>query len=188
MKKPLILCIMDGVGINPDTTNNAVAMAKMPFFNNLLAKYPHSKLDASGVAVGLPAGTMGNSEVGHITIGAGRVVNQFLRRFEVEDWNKNVALNSFINDIRTSGGIVHIAGLMSDGRVHSDIRDIMTIAKHVLDSGLRVCIHFIADGRDTPPQSAEKYVDLIKNTLAPYFMDGRVFWGTLSGQIGRAHV
>lgn len=182
MKKPLILCIMDGVGINPDTTNNAVAMANMPFFNNLLEKYPHSKLDASGVAVGLPAGTMGNSEVGHITIGAGRVVNQFLRRFEVEDWDKNVALNSFINDIRTSGGIVHIAGLMSDGRVHSDIRDIMTIAKHVLDSGLRVCIHFIADGRDTPPQSAEKYVDLIKNTLTPYFMDGRVFWGTLSGR------
>ncbi|MBQ3039534.1 MAG: 2,3-bisphosphoglycerate-independent phosphoglycerate mutase [Alphaproteobacteria bacterium] len=182
MKKPLVLCIMDGVGINPKRTNNAVAMANMPFFDGLLCKYPHSKLDASGVAVGLPAGTMGNSEVGHITIGAGRVVNQFLRRFEVEDWNKNVALNSFIDDIRTSGGIVHIAGLMSDGRVHSDIRDIMTIAKYVLDSGLRVCIHFIADGRDTPPQSAEKYVDLIKDTLAPYFADGRAFWGTLSGR------
>ncbi len=182
MNKPLVLCIMDGVGINPSQTNNAVAMAKMPFFDDLLKKYPHSKLDASGEAVGLPAGTMGNSEVGHITIGAGRVVNQFLRRFEVEDWDNNVALNAFIADIKATGGIVHIAGLMSDGRVHSDIRDIMTIATHVLNSGLRVCIHFIADGRDTPPQSAEKYIQLIKDSLAPYFADGRAIWGTLSGR------
>ena len=182
MKKPLILCIMDGVGINSDDKNNAVAMANMPYFDDLLKKYPHSKLDASGVAVGLPAGTMGNSEVGHITIGAGRVVNQFLRRFEVENWDKNIALNAFIADVRSTGGFVHVAGLMSDGRVHSDINDILVIAKHVIDAGLRVCIHFIADGRDTPPQSAKQYVDLIKDTLAPYFMDGHAIWGTLSGR------
>lgn len=182
MKKPLILCIMDGVGINSDDKNNAVAMANMPCFDKLLANYPHSRLDASGVAVGLPAGTMGNSEVGHITIGAGRVVNQFLRRFEVENWDKNIALNAFVADVRATGGIVHIAGLMSDGRVHSDVNDILVIAKHVIDAGLRVCIHFIADGRDTPPQSAKQYVDLIKDTLAPYFMDGRAIWGTLSGR------
>ena len=182
MKKPLILCIMDGVGINSDDKNNAVAMANMPCFDKLLANYPHSRLDASGIAVGLPAGTMGNSEVGHITIGAGRVVNQFLRRFEVENWDKNIALNTFVADVRATGGIVHIAGLMSDGRVHSDVNDILVIAKHVIDAGLRVCIHFIADGRDTPPQSAKQYVDLIKDTLAPYFMDGRAIWGTLSGR------
>lgn len=182
MKKPLILCIMDGVGINSDDKNNAVAMANMPCFDKLLANYPHSRLDASGVAVGLPAGTMGNSEVGHITIGAGRVVNQFLRRFQIENWDKNIALNAFVADVRATGGIVHIAGLMSDGRVHSDINDILVIAKHVIDAGLRVCIHFIADGRDTPPQSAKQYVDLIKDTLAPYFMDGRAIWGTLSGR------
>lgn len=182
MKKPLILCIMDGVGINSDDKNNAVAMANMPCFDKLLANYPHSRLDASGVAVGLPAGTMGNSEVGHITIGAGRVVNQFLRRFQIENWDKNIALNAFVADVRATGGIVHIAGLMSDGRVHSDVNDILVIAKHVIDAGLRVCIHFIADGRDTPPQSAKQYVDLIKDTLAPYFMDGRAIWGTLSGR------
>ena len=182
MKKPLILCIMDGVGINSDDKNNAVAMANMPCFDKLLANYPHSRLDASGVAVGLPAGTMGNSEVGHITIGAGRVVNQFLRRFQIENWDKNIALNAFVADVRATGGIVHVAGLMSDGRVHSDINDILVIAKHVIDAGLRVCIHFIADGRDTPPQSAKQYVDLIKDTLAPYFMDGRAIWGTLSGR------
>ena len=182
MKKPLILCIMDGVGINSDDKNNAVAMANMPCFDKLLANYPHSRLDASGVAVGLPAGTMGNSEVGHITIGAGRVVNQFLRRFQIENWDKNIALNAFVADVRATGGIVHIAGLMSNGRVHSDVNDILVIAKHVIDAGLRVCIHFIADGRDTPPQSAKQYVDLIKDTLAPYFMDGRAIWGTLSGR------
>ena len=182
MKKPLILCIMDGVGINSDDKNNAVAMANMPCFDKLLANYPHSRLDASGVAVGLPAGTMGNSEVGHITIGAGRVVNQFLRRFQIENWDKNIALNAFIADVRATGGIVHVAGLMSDGRVHSDVNDILVIAKHVIDAGLRVCVHFIADGRDTPPQSAKQYVDLIKDTLAPHFMDGRAIWGTLSGR------
>lgn len=182
MKKTLVLCIMDGVGIEAPSQNNAVTVANMPFFNELLKKYPHSKLDASGVAVGLPDGTMGNSEVGHITIGAGRIVNQFLRRFEVENWDKNIALNTFIADVKAAGGIVHIAGLMSDGRVHSNINDILEIAKRVLDSGLRVCLHFIADGRDTPPQSAQKYVDLIKAKLAPYFADGRAFWGTFVGR------
>ena len=182
MTKPIVLCIMDGVGINENSAHNAVAMAKMPFFNNLLKIYPHARLDASGVAVGLPDGTMGNSEVGHITMGAGRVVNQFLRRFQLEDWNKNVPLREFIESVRTAGGIVHLAGLMSDGRVHSDIRDMMTIARHVLDSGLRLCIHFIADGRDTPPQSAFEYVSFIKDALAPYLADGRAFFGTLSGR------
>lgn len=182
MTKPIVLCIMDGVGINENSAHNAVAMAKMPFFNNLLKIYPHARLDASGVAVGLPDGTMGNSEVGHITMGAGRVVNQFLRRFQLEDWNKNVPLREFIESVRTAGGIVHLAGLMSDGRVHSDIRDMMTIARHVLDSGLRLCIHFIADGRDTPPQSASEYVSFIKEALAPYLADGRAFFGTLSGR------
>ena len=182
MKKTLVLCIMDGVGIDVADKNNAVTVANMPFFSELLKKYPHSQLNASGVAVGLPDDTMGNSEVGHITIGAGRVVNQFLRRFEIENWDDNVALNAFVADVQTAGGIVHIAGLMSDGRVHSDINDIMVIAKRVMDAGLRVCLHFVADGRDTPPKSAQKYIDLIKDNLAPYFADGRVFWGTLSGR------
>ena len=182
MKKPLVLCIMDGVGINENTDNNAIAAANMPFFDGLLKKYPHAKLNASGPAVGLPDGTMGNSEVGHITIGAGRVVNQFLRRFQIEDWGKNVALNSFVADVKSTGGIVHVAGLMSDGRVHADINDILVIVKYVIDAGLRVCVHFIADGRDTPPKSAQQFIDLIHDKLAPDFNSGRVFWGTLSGR------
>lgn len=182
MKKPLLLCIMDGVGINQNPEHNAVAMAKMPYFNELLEKYPHSVLNASGTAVGLPEGTMGNSEVGHITIGAGRVVNQFLRRFQIENWDNNVMLQKFISDVSADGGIVHLAGLMSDGRVHSDINDILTIAKYILDKGLKICLHFIADGRDTLPQSAPNYIKLIQQNLGGYFDNGRVVWGTISGR------
>lgn len=182
MKKPLVLCIMDGVGIDKNSEFNAVTRAKMPYFNGLLEKYPHSRLDASGVAVGLPDGTMGNSEVGHITMGAGRVVNQFLRRFEVENWDNNPALREFIESVRNDGGIVHVAGLMSDGRVHADINDILFMAKRIINAGLRVCIHFIADGRDTLPQSAPTYINLIKERLADELADGRAFFGTLSGR------
>ncbi len=182
MKKPLVLCIMDGVGINPDKSHNAVALAKMPFWNNLLQKYPHAELNASGVAVGLPDGTMGNSEVGHITIGAGRVVNQFLRRFQIENWDENQPLQDFIASVKSENGIVHVAGLMSDGRVHADVNDILVIVKYVLNAGLRVCIHFIADGRDTLPQSAEKYIELIKAKLSDALADGQAFFGTLSGR------
>ncbi|MFQ6729538.1 MAG: 2,3-bisphosphoglycerate-independent phosphoglycerate mutase [Alphaproteobacteria bacterium] len=182
MIKPLVLCIMDGVGINADEKYNAVAQAKMPYFNELLQKYPHSKLNASGVAVGLPDGVMGNSEVGHITIGAGRVVNQFLRRFQLEDWDKNPQLQHFVHVVQCNGGVVHFAGLMSDGRVHSDINDMLVIVKYVLSKGLRVCLHFVADGRDTSPQSAGKYIDLIKTVLKSELSDGRVFFGTISGR------
>ena len=182
MTKPLVLCIMDGVGINSNNAHNAVANANMPFFNDLLKKYPHSQLDASGPAVGLPSGTMGNSEVGHITIGAGRVVNQFLRRFQIEDWDKNPALNEFISAVKNDNGIVHIAGLMSDGRVHADVNDMLVIARRILDSGLRLCIHFIADGRDTLPKSAQKYIDVIKEKLADDLNAGNAFFGTISGR------
>lgn len=173
---------MDGVGINSNSEFNAVAQAKMPFWEDLLKKYPHAQLDASGVAVGLPAGTMGNSEVGHITIGAGRVVNQFLRRFQIENWDKNPALNQFIASVKNDGGIVHVAGLMSDGRVHADVNDILTVVERIINAGLRVCIHFIADGRDTLPQSAPEYIALIKDRLAAALEDGRAFFGTLSGR------
>ncbi len=182
MTKPVVLCILDGVGVSDVREHNAVEMAKMPFFNGLVKKYPNSLLRASGTAVGLPGNLMGNSEVGHICIGAGRVVMQYLLRFAREDWTKNKPLNNFIADVRRDGGIVHFAGLMSDGRVHSDVRDEMKIAKYILDAGLRVCIHFIGDGRDTPPKSALKYVRTIKRMLAPYFADGRAFFGTLSGR------
>ena len=182
IKKPLVLCIMDGVGIADRGPHNAVAMARMPYFQKLLSNYPHSQLDASGPAVGLPGGTMGNSEVGHITIGAGRVVNQFLRRFELENWDTNPRLMHFIDAVRTCGGIVHIAGLMSNGRVHSDIAEIIVITRRILDAGLRVCLHFVADGRDTAPTSAGEFIRQTEDALHDAFDAGRVFWGTLTGR------
>ncbi len=182
MTKPIVLCILDGVGINPEREHNAVALAKMPFFNSLLANYPHSSLRADGEFVGLPAGLMGNSEVGHITIGSGRVVRQYLLRFQQENWDNNTKLQNFISSVRETDGIVHFAGLMSSGCVHSSIEDELVIIKYILDAGLRVCIHFVADGRDVPPQSALEFIDLIENRLAKYFADSRVFWGTLSGR------
>ena len=180
--KPVVLCILDGVGINQSHEHNAVALANMPFFDELLKKYPHSKLNASGNSVGLPSGIMGNSEVGHITIGSGRIVNQFLRRFEIEDLDTNKQLNDFIRSVKKDGGIVHVAGLMSDGCVHANIYDTIKTIKHIIANGLRVCIHFIADGRDTPPQSAQRYIDLINNELAVEFDKDMVFYGTLSGR------
>ena len=180
--KPVVLCILDGVGVRHENKHNAVALAKTPFFDKLLKDYPHSLLAASGNAVGLPDGIMGNSEVGHITIGSGRIVNQFLRRFEIENLNKNKPLNNFIKSVSDDGGIVHIAGLMSDGRVHANIADIIKTIKYIIDKGLRVCIHFIADGRDTPPQSAQKYIDLIKSELQDAIENDSVFFGTLSGR------
>lgn len=173
---------MDGVGINSKRKHNAVALAKMPFFKGLLRKYPHSKLNASGNAVGLPDGIMGNSEVGHITIGSGRIVNQFLRRFELLDLSTNKPLNDFIKSIKKDGGIVHVSGLMSDGRVHANISDIIKTIKYIVNKGLRVCIHFIGDGRDAPPQSAQKYIDLLKTELRDGFENNSVFFGTLSGR------
>ncbi len=180
--KPIVLCILDGVGINNNKSHNAVALADMPFFDNLLKKYPHSKLSASGNAVGLPDGIMGNSEVGHITIGSGRIVNQFLRRFEIEDLSKNKPLNSFIKSVKDDGGIVHVAGLMSDGRVHADLEDTLKAVKYIIKNGLHVCIHFIADGRDTPPQSAQKYIDIIKSELGAEIENNAVFFGTICGR------
>lgn len=160
--KPLVFCILDGVGIANVSAHNAVTMARMPFYRELLARYPNMQLDASGPAVGLPSGTMGNSEVGHITIGAGRIVNQFLRRFDVENWDTNKPLADFLSKVN---GTVHIVGMMSDGRVHSDICEIIFMARHIVAAGKKVLFHFIADGRDTTPKSAQKYIDMIRVVL-----------------------
>ncbi len=169
MSKPVVLCILDGVGISNEKSHNAVVRAKMPFFHSLLKKYPNTKLNASGASVGLPIGTMGNSEVGHITIGAGRIVNQFLRRFQIEakKITENKKLNDFIKFLKKSGGTANIIGLCSDGRVHSNLEDGMFIAKIIRDSGIPVKWHVIADGRDVPPTSVKKYVSKILREFGP---------------------
>ncbi|MDR0449004.1 MAG: 2,3-bisphosphoglycerate-independent phosphoglycerate mutase [Rickettsiales bacterium] len=163
--KPLILCILDGVGVAPGSPHNAVAVAKMPFYKGLFEKYPHALLDASGAAVGLPAGTMGNSEVGHITMGAGRVVNQFLRRFEMARDSGAIASSLAVESLAKTG-VVHIIGLMSDGDVHASLDDTIYMANLFINRGAKVWLHFIADGRDTPPESAGIYIDKLMESIA----------------------
>ena len=170
---------MDGVGISATKKHNAVALAKMPFLNKLKRDYPNTSLRASGTAVGLPSGIMGNSEVGHITIGSGRVINQFLRRFDLEDWNKNKPLAEFIRDMKKRGGIVHLMGLMSDGKIHADINETVLIAKRLLKADLKICIHFFADGRDTPPKSAQKFINKLRHELPK---NNNWWFGTLVGR------
>jgi 2,3-bisphosphoglycerate-independent phosphoglycerate mutase len=178
MKKPLVLCILDGVGIAPADKYNALSQARMPFYNSLFKDYPNTELDAAGTAVGLTPGTMGNSEIGHLMMGAGRVVNQFVQRFELAkpDMDKNPALLKFISDMKSSGGTVHMLGLSQDAMVHSNIHHAIFIAKILQAAGLPIVWHFIADGRDSPPKSAQKFINLLRTEL------GDITFGTLSGR------
>ena len=184
MKTPLVLCILDGVGISADKKHNAFARAKTPFLDRLLRRYPNSSLRTSAAAAGLPPGIMGNSEVGHMTIGAGRVTDRFLRRFQQEDWDKNKPLRKFIRGMKESGGrgnggTVHLMGLMSDGRVHADIDEIIFIAKKILAENLKICIHFFGDGRDAPPKSAMTYIRKLRRGLPK---DDSWRFGTVMGR------
>ncbi|MCL1786165.1 MAG: 2,3-bisphosphoglycerate-independent phosphoglycerate mutase [Alphaproteobacteria bacterium] len=186
MTKPVVLCILDGVGIAPPGPHNAVSIARMPFYKSLFDKYPNTTLAASGAAVGLPAGVMGNSEVGHMAMGAGRVINQFLRRFQIEQKSgrlpDNPQLLKFISDMKSAGGAVHILGLSSDGRVHSDINQSIYIAKIICAAGLRIVWHFVSDGRDTPPVAAIKYIRKLEREFINEIKTGQFRFGTLTGR------
>jgi 2,3-bisphosphoglycerate-independent phosphoglycerate mutase len=173
MTKPLILCILDGVGISANKKDNAVALARMPFYDGLLEKYPNTRLDASGAAVGLPDGTMGNSEVGHITIGAGRIVNQFLRRFEIAKDAGEIGNSPALARL-AAAGTVHVVGLMSDGNVHASLDDTIYMVRLLVEKGAKIKLHFISDGRDTPPESARAYIDRLSAE--------KVEFATLSGR------
>ena len=160
--RPVLLAILDGFGENPDATQNAVAGARTPTLNALKARYPHGLINASELHVGLPLGQMGNSEVGHMNIGSGRVLMQELPRIdkaiETGDLAKNPALVKFIAALKKSGGACHLMGLLSPGGVHSHQRHMAALARMVSDQGVKVWIHAFLDGRDTPPKSALEYV------------------------------
>ncbi len=163
MKRPVALIILDGLGIREKSLGNAVKLAKMPNFQALINKYPHSKIDASGTAVGLPKGQMGNSEVGHINIGAGRIVYQDLTRIckKIDEgtFYKNEAFTNVIAHVKRHNTKLHLLGLVSDGGVHSHtdhLYALLELAKyHELHE---LYIHCFLDGRDTPPRSAKKYI------------------------------
>ncbi len=160
--RPTVLCILDGWGWNEDRENNAVAQAHTPAFDHLLATCPMSFLKTSGADVGLPDGQMGNSEVGHMNIGAGRIVLQDLPRIDraIEDGSlvRNPVLTEAIAKLKDTGGTAHVIGLLSPGGVHSHQRHMAAIAHAIADAGVEVKIHGFLDGRDTPPRSADGFV------------------------------
>ena len=160
--RPVVLCILDGYGAREETANNAIAAARTPTMDRLTASCPHAVLDASEEHVGLPAGQMGNSEVGHMNIGAGRVVQQDLPRIDAAVANgeltRNPALLDFAEGVKNAGGTAHLLGLLSPGGVHSHQDHIAALAEALVDLGVPVAVHAILDGRDTPPRSAEDYL------------------------------
>lgn len=170
MKKPLLLCILDGYGNNPAVEGNAIRTAKTPNMDAYLAQYPHTLLNASGMAVGLPEGQMGNSEVGHTNIGAGRIVYQELTRITKSiddgDFFSNEAFLEAVENCKAKNSALHILGLLSDGGVHSHNKHIYALAKLAKDAGLtKVYFHCFLDGRDVPPSSGKDFVAELQDKL-----------------------
>lgn len=183
MKKPLLLMILDGWGINPAAGHNAVAMANTPNLNGLLAEFPHVPIQTSGMAVGLPDGQMGNSEVGHLNIGAGRIIYQDLTRISKAiadgDFYTNPVLLDCLRAIKAAGGRLHLAGLLSDGGVHSHITHLYALLELARREGVESFVHCLLDGRDTPPQSGVDYLAGLEGELA------RCGWGRIATVMGR---
>jgi 2,3-bisphosphoglycerate-independent phosphoglycerate mutase len=167
--RPAVLCILDGWGYRVDERDNAIALAQPENFNRMIADCPHALLATSGRAVGLPAGQMGNSEVGHMNIGAGRIVVQDLPRIDdaIADGSFATlpALVDLIANAKRADGAVHIMGLLSPGGVHSHQDHIVALAKAVAAAGLGVRIHAFLDGRDTPPRSALGFLRLFEQQI-----------------------
>ena len=171
LKKPTMLMILDGWGISENKQYNAVEAANKPNFDKLWANYPHTKLSASGLDVGLPKGQMGNSEVGHLNIGAGRIIYQDFTKInkEIAEGNffKNPAFLNAIKNAKEKNTSLHIMGLLSDGGVHSHIEHLEALLKLCKDNGLKnVYVHAFLDGRDVPPKCALKYIDMIEKYMS----------------------
>lgn len=168
--RPVVLVVLDGWGWREERTDNAVALAHTPCFDRLWATGPRTLLRADGLAVGLPEGQFGNSEVGHLNLGAGRVVMQELVRIDQAIADGSLARNSVLCELakatREAGGQVHLMGLVSPGGVHSHQRHIAALARLLAGEGLAVAIHAFLDGRDAPPRSAEEYLAALERELA----------------------
>ena len=171
MKKPVLLMILDGWGIAPSSSTNAAAMAKTPNLDSFFAKYPHTTLEASGKSVGLPAGQIGNSEVGHLNIGAGRIIYQSLTRIDkaIEDGDlyKNDVLSRVMDETKQAGKALHLLGLLSDGGVHSHIEHLLALLCMAKVKGLtKVYVHAFLDGRDVGPKTALEYIQQLEEGMA----------------------
>ncbi len=184
MKKPVALIILDGFGIRESKFGNAVKIANLPNYNGFLKDYPNTQISASGENVGLPEGQMGNSEVGHLNIGAGRIVYQDLTRItrEIEsgDFFKNPKFIETISRVKNSGKKLHLMGLVSDGGVHSHIKHLFALIELAKSEELdQVYIHCFLDGRDTPPRSAKGFINALEDKIEEIGI-GRI--ATISGR------
>ena len=167
---PVVLTILDGWGYRHETAHNAIRAADTPVMDALWHAYPHTLIEASGAAVGLPDDQMGNSEVGHLTIGAGRIIRQELVRISqsVRDGSlqANAALNGLADHLLANGGTLHLLGLCSDGGVHSHVDHLGGLLRWAATRGLQdVCVHVITDGRDTQPNSAHGFVNRVEELI-----------------------
>jgi 2,3-bisphosphoglycerate-independent phosphoglycerate mutase len=170
-KGPLALIILDGFGHSTVREGNAVALARMPFYDEIREKYPHTLIEASGTCVGLPGDVMGNSEVGHLNMGAGRVIMTDIRRIdyavETGEFFSNEAFINAMDNAKQRGGALHLMGLLSDGLVHSSQQHLYALLRMAKARGLaRAYIHCFLDGRDTPPSSAQLYVKALQDKIA----------------------
>ncbi len=168
--RPCMLIILDGWGIREESEGNAVLSARTPFLDMLESSYPSTRLNCMGKAVGLPEGIMGNSEVGHLNIGAGRIVYQDLLRIDkaIQDrsFMENSSLNAVMSAVKSGETALHLMGLVSDGGVHSQLFHLLTLLEMAKSRGLtRVYVHAILDGRDTSPQSGVSYLDTLQNHI-----------------------
>ena len=160
--RPIVLCVLDGWGEREEADHNAIALGQTPHWDRLIASVPRARLDASAEQVGLPAGQMGNSEVGHMNLGAGRIVIQDLPRINAAilsgELENNPGLLDFIAKLKQSGGTCHLMGLLSPGGVHSHQDHLVTLSAIIAREGVPVALHAFLDGRDTPPKSARDYM------------------------------
>jgi 2,3-bisphosphoglycerate-independent phosphoglycerate mutase len=180
---PVVLCILDGWGERTDAADNAIETARTPNWHRLLARWPHAQLEASEHYVGLPDGQMGNSEVGHTNLGAGRLVLQDLPRIDEAIAAGKLAampaLQGFVAKLGETGGAAHVVGLMSPGGVHSHQRQIAALARIVAETGVPVAVHAFLDGRDTPPKAAIGYLQAFQKQAADH---GRVRIASVCGR------
>jgi 2,3-bisphosphoglycerate-independent phosphoglycerate mutase len=180
---PTVLCILDGFGYREEVEHNAIKQASTPVYDALWESAPRAMVATSGLDVGLPDGQMGNSEVGHTNIGAGRIVLQDLPRIDAEiaegTLAGNASLQSFISKLRASGGACHLMGLLSPGGVHSHQDHMVALAKIVSNAGIRVWVHGFLDGRDTPPKSAggfaQTFIQGLGSTAQIATLSGRYY-------------
>ena len=167
--QPVILCILDGWGHREERAANAPALAHTPTFDSIMESCPRSLLTTHGPDVGLPTGQMGNSEVGHTNIGAGRVVAMDLGQIDlsIEDGSffHNDALKGFIGKLKASGGTAHVMGVMSDGGVHGHLSHMIAAVRAIVTAGVPVALHLITDGRDVAPKSAYGYLEELSAAL-----------------------